>query len=166
MIGLYLLAAHMVGDFVLQTRWQAVGKYAPPRMLDSVESFSLRTRHCATYCLPFVPIAIIYAPDLRTAAGFISVLYLLHFVTDRQRFTSTLGDWVAWMLREPEPNPAADLRSGTGHLWDPTEDELRAAMEAPIYLPLEPNPWPGVPIMVDQALHVCQLALLGGLFLS
>lgn len=156
MIGLYLLAAHLVGDFVLQTRWQAVGKFT---------DHALRLRHVTTYSLPFIPIAAWYGPD-GSGAGFMIGLVLLHYLTDSRRFRSTLGDWIAWRLREPEPNPAAIYRPGSGRLWDPTEDELRAAMEAPIYLPLEPNPWPAVPIMVDQALHVCQLALLGGLFLS
>lgn len=160
MIGLYLLAAHMVGDFVLQTRWQAEGKIADGSL------GGLRMRHVTTYCLPFGPIAVYFAPDAWSSAGFMFGLYGLHLLTDSRRFRSTLGDWVAWRLREPEPNPAAIYRPGSGRLWDPTEDELRAAMEAPIYLPLEPNPWPAVPIMVDQAIHVCQLALLGGLFLS
>jgi hypothetical protein len=39
MLGLYLIAAHMVGDFVLQTRWQAVGKFG-----SGLHARALRTR--------------------------------------------------------------------------------------------------------------------------
>ncbi len=140
MIALYLLAAHMVGDYVLQTRWQAVGKFAPPGMLDSAESFELRTSHVTSYCLPFIPIAVVYSRDYRYAGAFMVWLFLLHFITDRQRFHSTLGDWFAWTFN-------------IGYV-------------APRQEPLPPNPWPPLPILIDQSLHIVQLAVLGGLFLS
>lgn len=151
MIGLYLLA-HMVGDFVLQTRWQAAGK---------IDDRPTRLRHVLGYCVPFVPIAAIYGqwwgPGNWTGPEFMLLLGTLHFATDSRRFHSTLGDVIAWWLPP----------------WFVISDDLYVRRERdkkvfvrPRDVKLEPNPWPPMPILVDQTLHVCQLALLGGLFLT
>lgn len=144
MLPLYLLAAHLVGDFVLQTRWQAVGKFT-----DS----SLRMRHVWTYSIPFWPIAVAYDEGTRWhGLAFIVGLVLLHFLTDSRRFASTLGDVVAWRMMSGN-NVAGTLKK-------PGE------AEQPIYMRLPPNPWTPIPILIDQSLHVVQLAVLGGLFLT
>lgn len=148
MIALYLLAAHMVGDFVLQTRWQAEAK---------LSESSARLRHVATYCLPFVPVAFVYGqvgPLDRWSAGmiFIGWLALLHFLTDSVRFRSTLGDVVGWYYRTHEQR-LVELRESFASTIGKTSDSV------------PPNPWPPMPILIDQTLHVCQLALLGGLLL-
>ena len=157
MLALYLLAAHLVGDFVFQTRWQAERK---------LRDYEYRARHVLVYCVPFVPIAVVFSRDWRYAGGFMSWLLVLHFATDSHRFRSTLGDYISWQFQDPIPNPAAQIRPRVGGMWDQTDEELVVAMQRPIFLPLGPNPWSAAPIMIDQALHVCQLALLGGIFLS
>jgi len=60
------LVSHLVGDYLLQTDWQAVHKH---RGLgpDSVSRRALAS-HVATYTLAFVPALIWLAGDLRLAA--------------------------------------------------------------------------------------------------
>lgn len=89
MLGLYLLATHLVGDVVLQTRWQAELKF---------KIAAYRARHVLTYSLVFVPIAVVYASSAARAAAFTGLLALLHFATDSRRFRSTLGDVLEWHL--------------------------------------------------------------------
>lgn len=172
MLPLYLLAAHLVGDFILQTRWQAAGKFARTR-----QGALLRLRHVATYSVPFVPLAIVYGGNAWWSADFMLALFLLHYLTDSRRFTSTLGDWVAWYVtlgddrlgRVTLSDPRV-MRDGTRVRITTTGQTGRALYEdgddLVLILDLEPNPWTPVPIMIDQTLHVCQIALLGGLFLA
>jgi hypothetical protein len=126
-LALALLASHLVGDFVLQTRWQAAGKLDDRR---------LRLRHVLAYGAPFY----VWVPFSDVAPwrvwAFLGLLGALHFLTDSRRFRSTVGDWIAWRLSEP-------------------------ADERPTGPP--PNPWAPIPIMLDQSLHVVQLAALGWL---
>lgn len=148
MLPIYLLASHLVGDFVFQTRWQAAGKFTDR---------DLRARHVAVYCAAFVPVTLAYAHfhhvgRAEPAIAFLLWLGILHYATDSRRFTSTVGDWVAWRLKYGR-GPVA------GTLKNPGESER------PIYVRLQPNPWPPISLMIDQTLHVCQIALLAGLFL-
>lgn len=128
MIALYLLAAHLVGDFLFQTRWQAARK---------LDDAATRLRHVSTYTLAFIPVVLASGADARHAGGFLAWTFVLHFVTDSRRFHSTIGDWVTWNV----------------------ERKTRG-------LRLDPNPWQPLPILIDQSLHVAQLAVLGGLWLS
>lgn len=153
MLGLYLLAAHLVGDFVLQTRWPAAGKFAPPGVVDSLEPFSLRLRHVTTYCLPFIPIAVVYSKPSGWWLVFLAWLFVLHFLTDRQRFTSSPGDWFAWHLLGADPTP-------------PEKRGVHAAMGADTkQFDMPPNPWAPLPIVLDQTLHIVQIAVLAALLL-
>jgi hypothetical protein len=136
-IGLYLLAAHLVGDYVLQTRWQAAEKLRDP---------FFRARHVLAYSLAFVPLAVIYGRSTLDAADFMGLLALAHFATDSVRVPSTLGDVVGWW--------GIAVRR---------KDARGVVRQHP--LP-PPNPWAPVPLLVDQTLHVCQLAVLGGLLLG
>lgn len=144
MTPLYLLAAHLVGDFVFQTRWQATEKFTEPWC---------RLRHATTYALPFIPIAVVFSPRWEWALNFMIALWFFHFLTDSRRFHSTLGDWVAWQTMSGAEREREWSRP-TYETYGNTSDSL------------PPNPWSGVPIMVDQALHLVQLAVLGGVFLS
>lgn len=128
MIGLYLLASHLVGDFLLQTRWQAAGK---------LNDHVVRARHVGAYTLAFFPVAVTQAPNAQAAYTFLAFLAALHFITDSRRFYSTFGDVFAWRT-------------------DPKTRPLR----------LSPNPWTPIPILIDQTLHVAQIAILGGIFLG
>ena len=138
MIALWLIAAHLVGDYLLQTRWQAVGKFGWTR-----EAMIYRTAHVLTYLLPFIPIAFIYG-DFLGAVGFIVWLGVLHWFTDAQRFVRTPGEVFVW-----------------GFIW---RDRSFWA-EDPGKPSLEPNPWPSLPLAIDQTLHVATLAALGAWFL-
>lgn len=143
MLGLYLIAAHLVGDYLLQTRWQAAGKFGWTR-----EAVNFRTRHVAAYLLPFVPIALIYGSPLE-AFGFLVWLGVLHWFTDAQRILVTPGEWLVWKLE--------------------TRALDRKYLAKPSKIPLEsmpPNPWPSLPLAVDQTLHILQLTVLGWWFLT
>jgi Protein of unknown function (DUF3307) len=137
---LYLLAAHLVGDFLLQTRWQAVGKFGW-----TPEAIWLRGKHVFVYGACFV-IALVPAADHLGNLAFLASLMLLHFLTDSRRFTSTVGDWIAWNL-----------------MWAPREPS--GYRPDPRVRPLPPNPWPSLPLAIDQTLHIVQIAVLAGLFL-
>lgn len=158
-IALYLIAAHLIGDFVLQTRWQAARK---------LTDYNYRARHVGAYCVPFLPIAAwrVLTGHVGIADGhahaaawalacFLVWLAVLHFFTDSRRFRSTLGDWLVWSVSVWLPS----VRERSRPIW--TTAERQKPMPT-----LAANPWAPLPIVLDQALHVAQLAVLGGLFLS
>lgn len=111
MTGLLLLAAHLLGDFWLQT-----GHMAQFKLVD----WRVRTWHVGVYSACFVPVLawLMVAGDLDPvrAAAFFGLMAVAHWLTDCRRWAS------------------AD--------------------------------WPPKPILVDQAFHVTQLAVLGALFLT
>lgn len=168
MIGLYLLAAHLVGDFVLANRWQAAAK---------IKDRAMRAQHVWGYALPFVPLLLWRylsgASSGWSCAAFMWLLLLMHYATDSYRFRSTLGDVVQWRNdRRIAPDvavtawvdhlygdadPVLSLRERTKASYDLAEGKLRWP---------PPNPWAPISLMIDQTLHVCQLAVLGGIFLS
>jgi hypothetical protein len=155
MLGLYLLATHLVGDFLLQNRFQASQKAGW-----TLEAVGCRLGHVLIYSLLFVPLAVVYSSGVAGACAFLTLLFASHFLTDAQRFRSTLLDVVSWRLGTDE----AARRS----LWRlRTEDSGSPVTEMPrsLFWPT-PNEWPAMPILIDQTLHVVQLAVLGGLFLS
>jgi hypothetical protein len=157
-LALYLLAAHLVGDFVLQNRWQAVGKLADWRV---------RTQHVVAYSIPFWPIAAVYGNHpWWHGMAFLFGLYELHYLTDSHRFRSTLGDVVQWWL-DWRVDPIHAKREWLEHAIGRETTSLRAIDldDQAVRWPT-PNPWPAAPLMIDQALHVCQLALLGGILLG
>lgn len=149
MIVLWLLAAHLVGDFVLQTRWQAANK---------LDDSNFRNRHVLAYSLPFIPIAYVYGDYGKTwmpcpgpGFWFMFCLFVLHYATDSRRFHSTLGDWIAWHFKR--------------NAWHFSIEKLDGTVLDDVSSKLSPNPWTPIPIIIDQTLHVCQLALLATLFL-
>lgn len=143
MVALYLLASHLVGDFILQTRWQAVRKF---------DDRAYRARHVLSYVAAFVPVLLVVRSGWLQAGGFLAALAALHFATDSRRFHSNVGDVVGWYLAgRPKQKEWQD--------WGGRVQELEVT-----HLPA--NPWPTLPLALDQTLHVAQLALLGGLFLS
>lgn len=144
MLGLYLIAAHMFGDFVLQDRWTAARKLGQRHV---------RFNHVIIYSLPFIPIAWIYAPGWRGSV-FVLALPALHYLTDSRRFHSTLGDWLGWRHATPKRR-AAEWALNHGPVPVGTTSDS-----------LPPNPWEPTTLLVDQALHVAQLSILGGLLLA
>lgn len=168
MIALYLLAAHMVGDFVLQTRWQAAGKFTDR---------GLRFRHCVGYTVPFIVLALIVGNGPLAWYAFPVAVFALHYLTDSRRFLSTIGDWVGWRqervrevaVLDPTAYQRGDrvtILGASGRVVGQRKklDGLGPYLEIARDLP--PNPWPPIAILIDQTLHVCQLALLAGLFLT
>jgi hypothetical protein len=80
-----LLVSHLVGDYLLQTDWQAVhkrGGLGPDRI-----SRRALLSHVATYTLAFVPALIWLAGDLRALAvvGVAAGIALPHMVQDDGR---------------------------------------------------------------------------------
>jgi hypothetical protein len=106
MIGLCLLAAHMAGDYLLQTHWMAMNKMKDMRVL---------MLHCAIYTACFIPIGFLFDWKINFQATFYGLVYSTHVITDCRRWAS--GDQ-----------------------------------------------WPPKPILVDQAVHIVTLAVLGVIF--
>jgi Protein of unknown function (DUF3307) len=170
-LGFYLIAAHLVGDFLLQDRWTAAAKAA---------SRTVRAVHVGVYLLPFAALAA-YATAGWRIAGFLVLLAGSHYLVDSRRFGSSLGDVAYWTFARLA-DPAEAARAWVEHLYGGattvpllTPAELRKAIARrreqargitgrTLLLP-PPNPWPGTGFAVDQVLHVASLAVLAGIFL-
>jgi hypothetical protein len=80
-----LAVCHLVGDFVIQTNWQAAHKHGglgPDR-----ESMRALASHIATYTLTFVP-ALVWIGDVRgagTAVGVAAAVAIPHLIQDDGR---------------------------------------------------------------------------------
>lgn len=98
-----LLAAHMLGDYILQTNEEAINKFYDIEYLQS---------HVIKYMLAFVPVTLLSKRKVSDKICFLLLLYATHLITDSRRWAS-------------------------GEEWAPK------------------------PILVDQALHAIQLAILG-----
>jgi hypothetical protein len=79
MLGLDLLAAHLLGDFVLQTEDMARRKPGDWRV---------RALHVSVYCTPFLLLAWLYGPALTRSALFLVLLWVTHFLTDSRRWAA------------------------------------------------------------------------------
>ena len=105
MIGLYLIACHMAGDYLFQSSTMAARKLTDRRW---------RLWHVVVYTACFVPVAAVFTGSASLAVTFLLCLGFLHFLTDSKRWRTA-------------------------------------------------NPWPAMPILQDQSLHIVQIAILGGL---
>lgn len=152
MTALYLLAAHLVGDFLLQTRWQAMGKFGWTE-----EAIWLRTKHVAVYCACFLPV-VVTSPDVEGGDyAFLVGVFALHWLTDAQRFPNNLAETIAWRFISQE-NKLEEWQI------------YHALNQGVIVYPhqrkrLPPNPWPPMSLAIDQTLHILQIAVLAALFL-
>jgi hypothetical protein len=84
-----LLVAHLVGDFLLQTEWQATNKFGGLGR-DPVKRRAL-VMHVLTYSVPFVP-AIVWLADHESAGATVAcaaVVVGTHFVQDDGRLLAT-----------------------------------------------------------------------------
>lgn len=79
MIGLDLIAAHLVGDYIFQTNEQAIKK---------LSDWRYRLAHVLTYSLPFFALGYLYAEDILKAAVFGTLVAVTHFITDSRRWAS------------------------------------------------------------------------------
>lgn len=154
MIVLWLIVAHLAGDYLLQTRWQAVEKFGW-----TTSAILTRARHVEGYLVPFIPIAFVYAGQSH-ALRFLEALAVLHFLTDAQRFTRTPGELLAWHLGrvddETKRNACPVFVGKNIRVLPVVADGLR----------LPPNPWPPIGLAIDQTLHLIQIAVLAQVFLT
>lgn len=134
MLALWLIACHLTGDYLLQSRWQADAK---------LHNWRVRLRHVTCYTLVFVPLAFVYAGAGWRTPAFLAALFVLHFATDSFRPPFSLGDVIEWRLL-PSNRAERERRHGV----------------------LAPSTWTPQAIILDQTLHLLQLALLGSLFLT
>lgn len=84
MLGFYLVAAHMAGDYLFQSYGMASRK---------LTDWRARLRHCAAYTACFAPIAFTHA-SVTGAASFLVLLFVAHFLTDSKRWR-TSNPWPA-----------------------------------------------------------------------
>jgi hypothetical protein len=102
MKGLDILAAHMLGDYILQTNEEAVGKTSSP---------SLLAKHVAKYCIPHAIVGLVHGRSIGRGIAYTLSIGATHAFIDHRR-------------------------------WASGEE------------------WPPKPILVDQAIHSAQIALL------
>ena len=102
---LALLVSHAVGDVLLQTDWQAVGKVGG--MGDPVARCALG-RHVAIYTLAFVP-ALVWIGSQTSAMRAVVVGALIsvpHLLVDDGRLVRA---WLRYVKRAPAPAPALTI---------------------------------------------------------
>lgn len=79
MTSLLLLAAHMVGDYILQTDYMAANK---------LTNTWVRALHVTLYCLPFIAVALVIGTAVQETSWFILAVWVTHFITDTRRWAS------------------------------------------------------------------------------
>lgn len=77
MRSLDLLAAHFIGDFVIQTNEQATQKLTSPRV---------RAVHVTTYHVPFLVAGLATRTHYGRLAAFLALSWVAHFATDSLRW--------------------------------------------------------------------------------
>lgn len=78
MSGLAILAAHLAGDFLLQTDRMAAEKF---------DSTTVRTLHATIHAgLLFVTVAVAIAPRFETAVLFVALASAAHWLIDTRRW--------------------------------------------------------------------------------
>ena len=96
MYGLDFIAAHMVGDYLLQTDAMARRK---------LYEWKIRMIHVSLYVLPFIFLTFTYRIDPGQQVTFLVLLWVTHFATDSRQ----------WAHKAPWP-PKAILVDQTIHL--------------------------------------------------
>ena len=79
MRSLDLLAAHLIGDYVLQTNEQAKNKLTDARV---------RAAHVSTYHVPFLVAGLATGAHTGRLAAFLALSWAAHFATDSRRWAS------------------------------------------------------------------------------
>ena len=100
------LAAHMVGDYFLQSDWMAQEK---------TKYLSVATIHALTYSVPFIPVVIwLHAPNPGLAW---LVIFVTHAIIDRYR----LARHIVWFKNQFAPWVFRPTHTATGHGADRPE---------------------------------------------
>jgi hypothetical protein len=95
------VVSHMVGDFVLQTNWQAINKHGGLRRGNTVGRRALLS-HVSTYTLAFVPALVWLAGDLSWSVLLVAAaLFVPHVLQDDGRLLAR------YMRRVKKADPAA-----------------------------------------------------------
>lgn len=119
LLPLDLLAAHMMGDYILQSHFMAANK---------LTNWRVRLLHVSAYSIPFFLVGLwhllgmdaMLRPHIEAMPvnvrllWFMALLFVMHFATDSKRFRTS-------------------------------------------------NPWTPLPILIDQSLHIAQIAILARL---
>ena len=104
-VFLALLASHLVGDFLVQTEWQAVNK---PGGLIYPASRRALVSHVLAYTAAFIPalvwIGVRTTPWRAVAVG--AVVAVPHLVLDDGHFVRF---WLRVVKRAPDPSPALTI---------------------------------------------------------
>jgi len=79
MKGLDILAAHMVGDYILQTNEEAVGK---------TDSLVLLAKHVGKYTLAHAVVGVVHGRSLRRGIVYTLSVGAVHAITDSRRWAS------------------------------------------------------------------------------
>ena len=78
-----LVAAHLVGDFAVQTHQLSQAKLTDP---------IARVEHVTRYCAPFVVVALASRVSLVRVMAFLTLVWITHFLTDSKRWLPN-EDW-------------------------------------------------------------------------
>jgi Protein of unknown function (DUF3307) len=76
LLPLGIIAAHMLGDFPLQTSWMAENK---------LKSWYARAVHVSVYSIPFVVVAFV-SLSIKQAVIFLPCNWIIHYVIDSKRW--------------------------------------------------------------------------------
>ena len=76
LIALGIIAAHLIGDFPLQTQWMAENK---------LKNIYARAVHVSVYSLPFLVVAFV-SLTIQQATVFLIVNWITHFIIDSKRW--------------------------------------------------------------------------------
>jgi len=79
MIALALLAAHMIGDYIMQTGWMAANKLL---------NWRARAIHVTAYTAAFIPVVVLTKLNLSMMLLFVALVWITHFITDCRRWAS------------------------------------------------------------------------------
>src|SRR4051812_5610921 len=71
MIALALLAAHMIGDYIMQTGWMAANK---------LQDWRARTVHVSVYSAAFVPVVLLTKLNVQMMLLFVALVWITHFI--------------------------------------------------------------------------------------
>jgi hypothetical protein len=108
-----VVVSHLVGDFLLQTNWQATHKRGGLGS-DRISRRALLT-HIATYMLAFTPVLVWIGTDIGAwAVGIAALIALPHLVQDDGRLLATYMRRIKGI--EPDEGPVAVAVDQTLHL--------------------------------------------------
>jgi Protein of unknown function (DUF3307) len=108
------VVSHLVGDFLVQTNWQATHKFGG--LGSSRESRRALLSHTATYTIAFVPALVWLASDIGAwAIGVAMLIALPHMIQDDGRLLDAYMRRVKRVNQEPPPGLRLALDQ-TGHI--------------------------------------------------